>query len=86
MNHTLDSIHKASDFESWPAEHLSDAFWTALIRYQKHPNQRDLDVMSCAVAWAAHANHGLSDSFCHALHWCGLDLYQEKKRDDLPER
>lgn len=83
---SLDTIHHASDFESWSSEQLSDAFWAALIEYQKRPNRRSLEIISCALSWSCHADHGLSSSFCHALEWCGFDIYDEAHRDDLPDQ
>lgn len=33
-----------------------------------------------ALSWACHDNHGISNSFYHALKWAGIDLYTEQKK------
>lgn len=81
----LQSVEKPYHFKDWDHGDMSDAFWLHLGRYQKHPNQKSLSVMKNAWFWACHASHGLSSSFTHALDWCGIDLFKELKRTDLPE-
>lgn len=80
----LRDVHGASDFSCWKMEDMSEAFWMHLIRYQKHPNKRSLNIMQTAYLWACHADHGLSNSFSHALDWCGVDLFNERRKE-LPE-
>lgn len=80
----LADVKGASDFSTWKMSDMSDAFWTHLIRYQKHPNKRSLSIMQMAFLWACHADHGLSNSFSHAMQWCGIDLSEERHKD-LPE-
>ena len=81
----LKSVKQPNHFKDWDHGDMSDAFWLHLGRYQKHPNQKSLSVMKNAWYWACHASHGLSSSFTHALEWCGIDLFKELKRTDLPE-
>lgn len=79
-----ENINQASDFEQWKSSDLSEIFWIMLGEYQKRPNKKALKLMFRAYLWAVHADHGLSNSFAHALDWCGIDLYAEKNKD-LPE-
>lgn len=81
----LEFVEKPSHFKDWDHGDMSDAFWLHLGRYKKHPNQKSLSVMKNAWYWACHASHGLSSSFTHALDWCGIDLFEELERTDLPE-
>ena len=81
----LMSVSKAADFSSWKREDMSEAFWMHLIRYQKHPNKHSLSVMRTAFLWACHDDHGLSNSFAHALDWCGIDFFEEMTKE-LPEK
>lgn len=80
----LKKVTQAYDFKDWTPKDMSEAFWIHLGIYQKRPNKYSLNVMSRAFAWACHDNHGLSNSFSHALKWCGIDMYSERKKD-LPE-
>lgn len=79
----LKSVQKPDDFKGWKDADLSEAFWIHLVRYQKQPNQRSLSILSRAFLWAVHDNHGLSNSFRHALKWCGINLNFELRRTDL---
>lgn len=81
----LESVERAHHFKDWDGRDLSDAFWMHLGKYKNYPNRRSLDIMRSALLWACHADHGLSSSFHHALKWCGIDLYAEIERTDLPE-
>lgn len=81
----LKSVEKPYHFKEWDHGDMSDAFWLHLGKYKKHPNKKSLSVMKNAWYWACHASHGLSSSFTHALDWCGIDLFKELKRTDLPE-
>lgn len=82
----LESVEKSADFKPWAATDLSEAFWLHLGIYTKHPNQRSLSILNMAFNWAVHADKGLANSFGHALKWCGIDLYGEGQRTDLPAR
>ena len=79
-----ENINQVSDFEQWKSSDLSEIFWIMIGEYQKRPNKKALKLMFRAYLWAVHADHGLSNSFAHALDWCGIDLYAEKNKD-LPE-
>lgn len=81
----LENVDKPYHFKDWDHGDMSDAFWLHLGIYKKRPNQKSLSVMKNAWYWACHASHGLSSSFTHALEWCGIDLWKELKRTDLPE-
>ena len=85
IERNLEKVEKPYHFRDWDHGDMSDAFWLHLGRYQKHPNQKSLSVMKNAWYWACHDSHGLSSSFSHALKWCGIDLFTELKRTDLPE-
>lgn len=84
IDQALTDVKSASDFSTWKMSDMSEAFWTHLIRYQKHPNKRSLGVIQMAFLWACHADHGLSNSFSHAMKWCDIDL-SEERRKTLPE-
>lgn len=86
ITNRLEDVKQASDFEEWNSRDLSEAFWIHFIEYQKRPNKHSLAVINRAIAWAAHADHGLSNSFNHAVRWSGLKLYEESKREDIPEK
>ena len=81
----LETVNHPSDFRTWKMDDMSEAFWMHLARYKKKPNRKSLDVMNQAFLWACHADHGLSNSFYHALKWCGIDLHTEQGRKDLPD-
>ena len=80
----LREVQKAENFSSWSKKDLSEAFWLHLGIYKKHPNKRSLRIIEMAFHWACHDDHGLANSFNHAMKWCGIDLYAEFKRTDLP--
>ena len=81
----LNHVTSTSDFQNWEMCDMSEAFWTHLGKYQKHPNKKSLNILCMAYGWACHADHGLSNSFRHALDWCGIKLSKENKRTDLAE-
>lgn len=81
----LKFVEKPYHFKDWDHGDMSDAFWYHLGIYKKRPNKRSLSIMTNAWYWACHASHGLSSSFTHALDWCEIDLFAERKRTDLPE-
>lgn len=76
---------RMEDIRDWSSSDLSQFFWNNLIEFQKHPNKGSVKRMKLALAWACHADHGLSNSFINALHWCHIDLYAEGKRSDIPD-
>lgn len=80
----LENVSKPVDFKSWEKRDMSEAFWIHLGKYKKCPNQKSLDVIYTAYLWACHDDHGLSNSFRHAMKWCGIDLLTEIRRKDLP--
>ena len=80
-----ETVQRPADFKTWSKQDMSEAFWLHLGRYKKKPNRKSLNVMYTALLWAYHDDHGLSNSFKHALKWCGIDLYAEMEREDLPE-
>lgn len=80
----LENVQKTENFSSWSKKDLSEAFWLHLGIYKKCPNRRSLRIIEMAFHWACHDDHGLANSFNHAMKWCGLDLYTEFERTDLP--
>jgi hypothetical protein len=85
IERNLEAVEKPYHFKEWDHGDMSDAFWLHLGIYKKRPNKKSLSVMKNAWYWACHASHGLSSSFTHALKWCGIDLFTELERTDLPE-
>lgn len=85
IDEKLKDVTEACDFKNWKMRDMSEAFWMHLARYKKCPNRKSLQIMNRALLWAVHADHGLSNSFYHALDWVGLNLHKELKREDLPE-
>lgn len=81
----LNYINNTSDFKNWEMRDMSEAFWIHLGKYQKNPNKKSLNIMCMAYGWACHADHGLSNSFRHALDWCGIKFSKENKRTDLAD-
>ena len=49
-----------------------------------HENQNSFYVMKMAYIWAVHADHGLANSFMHALNWCGINIWDANKYKSLP--
>ena len=82
----LKAVERPSDFVSWSMRDLSEAFWIHLGRYKNHPNKYSLSIINMAFRWACHEDHGLSNSFKHAMDWCEIDLFNELQRTDLPEK
>ena len=74
------TLTKCSDFKEWDSGDMSELFWIHLGRYVKDPNPESLNYMEMAYRWACHDNHGISNSFRHALKWAGIDLWTESKR------
>ena len=81
----LEAVREPVHFRGWRKQDMSEAFWVHLGRYKKIPNKRSLEIMYLALLWAYHDDHGLSNSFTHALKWCGIDIFTEQQRKDLPE-
>ena len=86
IENKLVNVKTVDGFKGWSSEDLSEAFWIHLGKYQKRPNRYSLNIMIRALLWAAHADHGLSNSFSNALEWCNIDWGKERKRTDLPEK
>jgi hypothetical protein len=72
------NINKPADFKEWESSDMSELFWIHLGKYMKHPNRYSLNIMQNALCWANHDNHGLSNSFRHALKWAKIDIWREK--------
>lgn len=85
LEKNLEAVREPAHFRNWKKEDMSEAFWIHLGRYKKRPNKRSLEIIYVALLWAYHDDHGLSNSFTHALQWCGIDLFTERQRKDLPE-
>lgn len=73
-------VMKPSDFKEWESRDMSELFWIHLGKYVKEPNRESLAYMEMAYSWACHDNHGLSNSFRHALKWAGIDLWNEYRK------
>lgn len=86
IERNLEKVDKPNHFKDWDHGDMSDAFWLHLGIYKKRPNKKSLSVMKNAWYWACHASHGLASSFTHAFKWCGIDLFTELDRTDLPEK
>lgn len=80
----LQTVEKAVHFKEWSKRDLSEAFWTHLGIYVKHPNQRSRQIIYQAYLWAVHDDKGLANSFSHAFRWCNIDIADEMDRTDLP--
>lgn len=74
------TLEKCSDFKVWDSGDMSELFWIHLGRYVKEPNKESLYFMELAYRWACHDNHGIANSFRHALEWAGIDLLTEYQR------
>jgi hypothetical protein len=70
-----DTITEAADFKGQSKSDLSECFWTHLGIYQKHPNKKSFNLLKRAWLWAVHDDHGLANSFHHALEWVGIDIW-----------
>ena len=81
----LEEVKHPSDFKNWKMADMSEAFWMHLAIYKKCPNKKSLSIMKQAFHWAAHADHGLSNSFCHALEWIGIPNIFMVDTKELPE-
>lgn len=77
-----DSITEAADFKSATKADLSEAFWTHLGIYQKRPNKKSFKILQNAWLWAVHDDHGLANSFTHALKWVGVDIWHMPEGTD----
>ena len=74
------TLTKCSDFKTWDSGDMSELFWIHLGRYVKEPNPESFHYMEMAFRWACHADHGMSNSFAHALKWANIDLLEEYRR------
>ena len=74
------TLKEISDFQTWDSGDMSELFWIHLGRYAKEPNPDSLNYMYMAFLWACHDNHGISNSFSHALKWAGIDLFAERRK------
>ena len=75
-----ENIRSCSDFESWSGKDLSELFWHHIGTYIKTPNLNSLSMMEMAYRWACHDNHGLANSFSHAMKWAKINLNAERRR------
>ena len=66
------TVIEAADFKTWKMKDMSELFWTHLGIYVKEPNKESARLMICALDWAVHADHGLFNSFTHALKWAKI--------------
>lgn len=69
-----------SDFKEWKSSDMSELFWIHLGKYIKNPNEESIRYMTMAWHWACHDNHGLANSFDHALKWAGINLLEERRK------
>ena len=75
-----ESLTRPSDLKTWKKADMSELFWAHLGKYLKEPNEHSLCMMDMAYMWACHDDHGLSNSFRHALKWAKIDLYEESQK------
>lgn len=74
-----DTVKCDADFKDWKMADMSELFWIHLGIYVQNPNQRSAEILCHALNWAAHADHGLCNSFHHALKWAGYpNIYKER--------
>lgn len=73
------TITSPSSFSSMSKSDMSECFWAHLGRYVKRPNQKSWSIIMRAYGWACHDDHGLSNSFRHAMEWVGL-----KRSESMP--
>ena len=78
-----DCVTEPSDFKGVRKDYLSECFWVHLGIYTKRPNKKSLSIIRLAYAWACHDDHGLSNSFRHAMDWAGIPRHGTP--DGLPE-
>lgn len=74
------SLTETADFKEWKNSDMSELFWMNLGKYVKEPNERSLEIIYMAYMWACHDNHGLANSFSHALKWAKIDLVKERNK------
>ena len=67
-------------FKDWSNQDRSTAFFEAFSRYQKEPNERDLQTILQLRCWAAHADHGLSATMGYIFDWAKFDIYNEQRK------
>lgn len=67
-------------FKDWSNKDRSTAFFEAFGRYQKEPNERDLQTILQLRCWAAHADHGLSVTMSYIFDWAKFDIYNEQRK------
>lgn len=82
IERAAEGIKDACDFKDWSKHDLSEIFWIHLGRYVNHPNKHSLSLMRSALSWANHDDHGLSNSFRHALAWAKIDIWKEAPIDE----
>lgn len=80
LNEKSLEISEPSDFQTWKKRDMSELFWVHLGTYVKEPNERSLGIIDRAYKWACHDNHGLANSFSHAMKWAKIDLHTEWAR------
>ena len=85
ISRQLETVERAVDYKPWSKRDLSEAFWTHLGIYVKHPNQRSRQIIYQAFLWVVHDDKGLANSFSHAFQWAKIDIHEELERTDLPE-
>lgn len=80
LEHQAKKLSECSDFKTWTMRDMSELFWLHLGRYVKEPNAESFRYMEMAYRWACHADHGLSNSFNHAMRWANIDMFTECER------
>ncbi len=76
-----EQVKKLHQMDTWSEADISELFWQHLIRYQKEPNLRSLEIMEFAFYWAKHENHAFCTSISHAMKWCGISsIFAERER------
>ena len=75
-----EEVKKASDFNSWTGDDLSELFWLTFIEYRKNPTSRGMETIWRISAWAGHADHTLSNTIHNVFKWCGMSLIGELRK------
>ena len=75
-----EQVKKLHQMDTWSDNDISELFWQHLIRYQKEPNLRSLEIMELVFYWAKHENHAFCNSISHAMEWCGISIIAERQR------
>ena len=72
--------NEPSFFKEWSNKDRATAFFEAFGRYQKEPNERDLQTIMHLRCWAHHADHGLAQTISYVFKWAKFDYNAEIRK------